>query len=80
MNDSTEITSFKIELHLDATVSINGEAWVKPGASTGITWNNIPSPLEIQMAMDFMSEKILTPTLEGIMNDVIERTKEAKGL
>ena len=80
-DQSSEITSFKLELYLGATVSINNnEAWIKPSVSTATTWRSIPTQEAIRAALDFMSQEILTPTLKETMELVTENTKRAKGL
>lgn len=79
-SDQAKVTSFKIDLQLYATVSINGEAWVKPGVSTGMTWNSIPSKESIKTAISFMSEEIIDPTIKDVMESVTEATKKSKGI
>jgi hypothetical protein len=79
-DDPAEITSFRLTLYLGATVDVQGEAWVKPSASTSITWNTIPDSDQVQTALSFMETQILTPTLNEVMATVIENTKKAKGI
>ncbi len=80
MPDSTEIRSFSVELRLDATVQINGEAWVKPGASTKTTWTDIPSPRELEVAQGYMTQEILEPTLGQMVEMITERVRSLQGL
>lgn len=80
MTDPVEITSFELTLHLGATVNINGEAWVKPGVSSSLTWNGLPSEEEIHQALQLLETKILSPTMDEIMGLVVENTKRAKGI
>lgn len=79
MSESTEITSFKFELRLDATVSINGENWVKPGVSTSTHWNDVPSPRELEVAKKYMMNKILEPTVSDVVELVSEKVRHLQG-
>lgn len=80
MTEPAEITSFRVTLYLGATVDVNGEAWVKPSVSNSISWTTIPERGQLQDALKFMEEEILTPTLNDVMSLVIENTKKAKGI
>jgi hypothetical protein len=81
MTEPAEVTSFQLTLYLGATVNINnGEAWIKPAVSSSITWGGVPTGDQVHDAIHSMDEQILTPTLEEIMDSVIENTKRAKGI
>jgi hypothetical protein len=80
VSDPVKITSFELTLHLSATVSVNGEAWVKPGVSSALTWNGLPTEEEIHNALQLLETKILSPTMDEVINLVVENTKRAKGI
>lgn len=75
-----EIEKFKLELRLDATVEINGRSWVKPGVTTGITWNQVPTEAQVQTAVKFLNGQIIEPTIQELTDLVVENTKKAHGL
>lgn len=80
MSDHAEVESFRITLSLGATVEVNGQAWVKPSASSSISWSGVPDADQVHAALQFMEEQILSPTLDEVMNTVVENTKRAKGI
>lgn len=75
-----EIEKFKLELRLDATVEVNGKAWVKPGVTSGITWNDIPDESQVRKALSFLNQGIIEPTMAEVMDVVVANTKKAHGL
>lgn len=82
-NDNTgraPITGFKVELTLGATISINGEAWLKPGVGTSMSWGALPEQDQIETALEYMAKAILEPTLDEVMGTVIQKAKEARGI
>jgi hypothetical protein len=78
--DPAKIDKFKLELRLDATVEVNGKAWVKPGVTAGITWTDVPSESAVQSALTFLNGKIIEPTMSEVMDVVVANTKKAHGL
>jgi hypothetical protein len=62
---------------MDATIEVNGQNWVKPGAEGGTTWKGyeydgqwvdpIPSPDQIKAAFEMIQLTILAPVLEELI-------------
>lgn len=77
---STEITHFRVEFRLDATVTVNHETWVKPGASTSTTWTDVPTPRELQVARGYMMDQILEPVLSDMVEMITDRVAKTQGL
>ena len=80
MTDPAKIEKFKLELRLDATVEVNGKAWVKPGVTSGITWSDLPDEGQVRKAISFLNQGIIEPTMTEVMDVVIANTKKAHGL
>lgn len=73
----TRIDSFQLTLRMDATLTVNGDQWLKPGAEGSITWRGhewggewqdpIPSEEELKIASKMIQAGIVGPILEEMI-------------
>lgn len=67
-----EAFEFGIEIRMDATVTVNGDNWVKPGASTHKNWRIrnglLPSRKELEATIAYMQAGVLTPVLSEMID------------
>ncbi len=68
-----EVQKFTLTWHLNATVDIDGKAWVKPGVSAGIHFDGVPDPDQIQAASEMAVQHVLEPTLDDVLAQVVKR-------
>lgn len=76
------IEGFEVELRIDATVRLGGkDSWdfVKPGASSSVRFDSIPSEQQLKVSMDFMSSEIIVPTLEDVLVQIQQKLRKARG-
>ncbi|WP_267716742.1 hypothetical protein [Streptomyces sp. CoH17] len=76
--DKAEITQFKLELHLGGTVtvsSLSGQHWIKPGVTSGLTWDGIPEESELKAAVQLLLKGALGPVMDDIVKLIHERIK-----
>ncbi len=81
-NADPEPFEFGIELRMDATVTINGQNWIKPGASTHMNWRVrdglLPSRKELEVAMEYMQLGVLNPVLSEMIDEIHQRVAQAQ--
>ena len=74
-----EILSFKLELRLDATITVESSSgtqdWVKPGAVTGTKWSYTPTEDQLANAIVFMTHHVLEPTMDHVARQILERER-----
>ncbi len=81
MTDPTPITDFRIDYHLSATVTVNGDSWLKPGVSAGMSWKSVPSEEQIAACTKFLTKQVVEPVIEEVlvtMHSKIDKYDEAK--
>lgn len=78
--EQAQVIKFHIEYKLDATVTINGNSWVKPGVSAGITFNDIPTSAQLQAGSKFLIGEVVEPLLGQVIESVAEQTLRAEGI
>lgn len=73
---------FHVEIRMDATVSINGQDWIKPGATAGHRWRIrdglLPSEAELKMKVYYIQAGVLQPVLEEMIELIGQRVAEAQ--
>lgn len=73
---------FGIELEMGATVTINGQNWIKPAAKTHINWrvhNGIlPGRAELELAMVYMQDRVINPVLSEMIDELHRRVADAQ--
>lgn len=81
-NFEPEAFEFSVEIRMDATVDINGQNWIKPGATTKKTWRIrhglLPSRVELELATAYMQEGVLKPVLAEMIDLIYQRVAEAQ--
>lgn len=79
MSDQEEYTgpAFSIEYRLDATLTINGENWLKPGVSARLHYPEIPDELETPTR--FLLDKVIDPMMMEITDTVQRHLSKMQG-
>lgn len=81
-NANPEPFEFGIELRMDATVTINGQNWLKPGVSTHMNWRVrdgiLPGREELKIAMGYMQVGVITPVLDEMIDEIHQRVAQAQ--
>lgn len=82
------IDSFQLTIRMDATITVNGDQWFKPGAEGSMTWKGyewsgqwvdpIPTEEELKVAFGLIQTGILTPVLEEVITASQRRIAEAR--
>lgn len=77
-----EAFEFGIELRMDATVTVNGQNWIKPGVSTHKNWRIrhglLPSRKELELAMDYMQLGVINPVISQMIDEIHQRVAAAQ--
>lgn len=73
----TRIDTFELRIRLDATLTVNGDQWIKPGTEGAITWRGqewngqwidpLPSEDELIAAYKRIEAGMVAPILEEII-------------
>ena len=84
----TRIESFSLTVRMDATLTVNGDNWVKPGAEGTITWKGhewreewqdpVPTADELAAAFKLIQREILSPVLEEVIEASTRRVAEVR--
>ena len=70
-----EITQVRVDVSLNATISVNGEAWVKPGCSAGASWNGVPEDGELRLVVEHLSQTLIEPTVEELTSMLTQQLR-----
>lgn len=70
-----EVTQFRIDYTLGATITVNGENWLKSSVSSSVSWNGIPSPDELSVTSQYLSQEVVDPFLDEMVKDSVSRVQ-----
>jgi hypothetical protein len=73
-----ELTEFKLTSHLGVTMTINGQDWIKTGATTSMTFRDLPPDEQIDISLEHMRNKILGPAVDEAIVAINHRLEEAR--
>ncbi len=77
--EQSDITQFRLEYKLDATLSINNENWIKPGVSASISWKRLPTTEELQLASGYLIREVVDPLMGDETEQVQKQLLKMKG-
>lgn len=82
------LSEFQLTIRMDATITVNGDQWFKPGAEGSMTWKGyewsdqwvdpIPTEEELKLAYAMIQSGILAPVLEEVITASQRRIVEAR--
>lgn len=80
MSEQPLIQSVKIEYRLDATVTINGDTWIKPGVSAGVQLGALPDREQVEKISAYLNETVLEPVISDIISTVVEKSRSGNAI
>lgn len=82
------LDSFELTIRMDATLTVNGDQWFKPGAEGSMKWKGyewsgqwvdpIPTEEELKVAYQLIQSGILAPVLQEVITAAQARLNEAR--
>jgi hypothetical protein len=78
MAKEAEITEVRVSYKLDATVTVNGTQWIKPGVEASIKFDGVPSPERLDAGSQYLISQVVEPILGQVIEMVLEESVKAE--
>lgn len=74
-----QVDSYKLESYLGVTLTVNGQDWIKTGATVAMGFKDIPPQEQIALSLAHMREDVLGLAIDEAVEAVNKRLMEARG-
>ena len=75
---SSPIEFFELRMKLDTTLSVNNDAWMKPGIEGAIRWRRLPDEGELKDATSYLQFAVIDPAIQELIGLLSQQLAESR--